>query len=110
METKEFWENDIPKQMREFDRRSFSFENRLRELGLTSKEFYNHLWEAHLESVKDDIEITPEEEAFRRGFSHGFRAARCDDKLTMQDVMNWRNYRKELHPLPPGNEWDQFRV
>lgn len=38
----------------------------------------------------EPINFSKEEEAYRRGFSHGFVEGRSDSDITQQEVMSWR--------------------
>jgi hypothetical protein len=51
-------------------------------------------------------ELTPEEQAFRRGYSQGWFNARHPDNrnITYQDVRNWRDDSEESpENYPPGS-------
>jgi hypothetical protein len=50
----------------------------------------------------DDIEISNEEECYRRGFHHGFVVAKNKNEVTESDVRSFRYNRKDEFPTPPG--------
>ena len=50
---------------------------------------------------EEHVPFTKEEQAYRRGYCHGFLAAIRNDDLTWQDVYAWRNGNDETGP--PGS-------
>jgi len=109
-DTKRYSEQEIAELDRQFaekypDLKGFWTERsaeRMKKLGLTQEEYKKLIFDEYCEATKDDIEITNEEKAFRRGFSHGFFTARNNPNLTQDEVQAWKESRKELHPIPPG--------
>src|SRR5271168_5495961 len=54
--------------------------------------------------IKDSCpdELSPEEQAFRRGYHHGFICGRTQPDLTEREISTWR-YRGKNNTFPPGS-------
>jgi len=49
----------------------------------------------HIEKIEDWFEeLSQEEEAYRRGFSHGWHVGKTNETVTKWDISEWRESRK----------------
>lgn len=62
---------------------------KLKRMGISKEDYKKYIYWKHCEETMNDVEFTEEEKAFRRGFSHGFYAARKNPNLLEKEVDNW---------------------
>lgn len=55
----------------------------------------------YFESLPEPIEFTNSEESYRRGYCHGFLAARNNPEMTVQECYDWRH--GQDCTAPPGS-------